>query len=145
MAAGTILTSQITGYPNLPQGVFPAVQAALVAAGFSGSVSVAPDGIHVSDVATALNAFNSYSGSAAELQYWQTAQQAALDTLFNANFDLAKFIRAGTATNVVAAGVGTFLATITNNYRSLRAQIAAATSVAQVQAININSGWPSNP
>ena len=71
--------------------------------------------------------------------------QANLDTFFDLNFDLKAFIRAGQNTAVTAAGVGNFLATITNNYRSLRAQINAATTVVQVQAININSGWPSNP
>jgi hypothetical protein len=75
----------------------------------------------------------------------RTQKQTALDALFDANFDLAKFIRGGTATTITAANVGTFLATITNNYRSLRAQIAAASTLATLNAININSGWPSNP
>ncbi len=145
MAAGIILTSQITGYPNLPLGIMDAVKSALLAAGFSPNIAVSPNGISVSDVTTALNAFNSYSGSASELQFWKTKQQAALDAVFDANFDLAKFIRGGTITTITATNIGTFLATITNNYRTLRANIAAAASVAAVQAININSGWPSNP
>lgn len=91
------------------------------------------------------NWLNAYHGSSFELASAKAAKQALLDAEFDANFDLAKFIRAGTATNITAANVGTFLATITNNYRSLRAQIAAASTVAAVQAINIASGWPSNP
>jgi hypothetical protein len=75
----------------------------------------------------------------------QTAVQAQLDSAFNAKFDLAAFIRAGTVTTVTAAGVGTFLATITNNYRTLRAAIAAAPTIAALTAININAGWPANP
>ena len=61
------------------------------------------------------------------------------------NFDLAKFIRGGTATGITAAQVGTFLATITNNYRTLRASIANAANVAAVNAVNIAAGWPANP
>jgi hypothetical protein len=70
---------------------------------------------------------------------------ADLDALLDNNFDLKAFIRAGTSSAVTAANVGTFLAQITNNYRSLRSQIAAATTVAQLQAIDINAGWPGNP
>ena len=79
------------------------------------------------------------------LAYWQGLWAANLKSGFEANFNLVTFIENGTVSNLTAAQVGTFLATIANNYRSLRAQIAAATTVAQVQAININSGWPSNP
>lgn len=73
------------------------------------------------------------------------AMQLALDAMFDAQFDLKAFIRGGTISTVTAVQVGSFLAQITNNYRSLRSQISAATTVAQVQAININAGWPANP
>lgn len=76
---------------------------------------------------------------------YRAAKQAQLDALFDAKFDLAKFIRAGTATAVTAANIGTFLAQITNNYRTLRASIAGAASVSAVNAIDATSGWPSNP
>ncbi len=72
-------------------------------------------------------------------------KQQALDDLLDGNFDLKAFIRAGTSATITAANVGSFLATITNNYRSLRAQIAAAASVSAINAINFNSGWPNNP
>lgn len=77
-----------------------------------------------------------------ECQAWLQSQ---LDALLDNNFDLKAFIRAGTATSITGTNVGTFLATICNNYRTLRASIAAATTVAQLNAININAGWPSNP
>jgi len=79
------------------------------------------------------------------LAFFQAQYQAKLDAFFDANFDLKAFIRAGSSTTVTGTNVGNFLATITNNYRTLRAQITAATTVAQVQAVNINSGWPANP
>jgi len=79
------------------------------------------------------------------LAWWKTYWQLQLDTLLDNNFDLKAFIRAGNSTSVTGTQVGNFLATITDNYRSLRASIAAAASVAAVQAININNGWPSNP
>lgn len=79
------------------------------------------------------------------LAYAQAVKQGALDAFLDANFDFKAFIRAGTTTTLTGAQVGTFIATIANNYRSLRAQIAAASTVAAVNAININSGWPANP
>lgn len=75
----------------------------------------------------------------------QALLQAALLALFTQNFNLQQFIINGTAATITATQVGTFLATITNNFRSLRASIAAATTVSQLNAININAGWPSNP
>jgi hypothetical protein len=92
-------------------------------------------------VTTAYNAFQ----ATWPLATVQAQKQALLDLMFDAKFDLKAFIRSGSATNIAAAGVGTFLATITNNYRSLRAQIAAAPTSAAVLAIDITSGWPVNP
>lgn len=125
-------------------GALDAALAALVAGGFPAVLHVSPAGIVCSDAATVTSTLNSYTGSASQLAYAKQVKQAALDTLFNANFDLAKFIRGGTATGITAANVGTFLAQITNNYRTLRASIAAAADVATVNAISLN-GWPSNP
>lgn len=109
------------------------------------AVSQGPDGWHVSDAAAFQSFAASYSGSASQLSWTRSKRQAELDALFDANFDLAKFIRGGTATTITAANVGTFLATITNNYRSLRAQITAAATMTALNAINVNTGWPSNP
>ena len=142
MAAGIIPLGSIPS--PFPAGLAEACEAALLAAGFSPTITVAPDGVHVSDVATVVATAQAYVGSAAELAFHKAQQQELLDAEFNANFDLAAFIRNGTATGITAAQVGTFLATITNNYRTLRASIAAATTVAQVQATNIAAGWPAN-
>jgi hypothetical protein len=139
MAAGIIAVNTIPGWPNPADGLTTAARSAGITWSFE------PDGLHVSDVAASNALISSYSGSAAQLAYSKTQKQIALDALFDANFDLAKFIRGGTSTAITAANVGTFLAAITNNYRSLRANIAAAASVSAVLAININSGWPSNP
>lgn len=128
-----------------PAGLLEACENALTAAGFAPYVTRAPDGVHVSDVPTVTVTISAYVGSAAQLAYTKAQKQTALDAAFDTNFDLTKFIRGGTATNITAANVGTFLATITNNYRSLRASIANAANVAAVNAININSGWPVNP
>lgn len=127
---------------SIPQGFPEAAEAA-------GLVFwISPSGLNFPDAATetaAASLLAGYVGSAAQLTYWKTITQAALDDEFNSHFDLAAFIRAGTATSVTDTQVGTFLATITNNYRSKRASIATAGTVAAVQAINIAAGWPSNP
>lgn len=86
-----------------------------------------------------------YPNSAAELAWHRAQKQAALDALFDANFDLAKFIRGGTLTTITGANVSAFLATCTNNYRTLRAAIVAGATVAVVDAINVSAGWPANP
>lgn len=108
-------------------------------------VEVAPDGVYADDQAAVSALLASYAGSPGQLAWAKRVKQAALDDQFDQHFDLAKFIRGGTVATVTAAQVGSFLATITNNYRSLRTSIAAASTVAAVQAINIAGGWPSNP
>lgn len=145
MAPGIIPYSSVPGWPSPPVGLFETCESALASTGFASFVSRGPDGVMVSDVATVNAVLASYAGSALELSYNKTQKQTALDVLFDANFDLAKFIRGGTSTTITAANVGTFLATITNNYRSLRAQIANASTLAILNAVNINSGWPANP
>jgi len=142
---GVIAVTSIPGWPNPAIGLAGYCQQQLWQAGFETAYSIQPDGLHVSDVPTVTAAFATFAGTNLGLQAWQAQQQLALDTFFNDHFDLAKFIQQGTATTVTAANVGTFLATITNNYRSLKSQIAAATSILQVQGINVNTGWPSNP
>lgn len=98
------------------------------------------------DIIAALTGFESVGDNLSNnLVYAQLVKQAALDALLNNNFDLIAFIRSGSSVLVSGVAVGTFLSTIANNYRSLRAQIAAAGTVGAVNAININSGWPANP
>ena len=126
-----------------PSPVAPGLKEAIEAAGHS-AVSER-GGWEVDNLIAVQAIISTYSGSSAELAWWKAQHQEALDALFDANFDLAKFIRVGTATGITATNVGNFLATITNNYRTLRANIAAAKTVADVQAIIITSGWPANP
>lgn len=105
----------------------------------------APDGIYADDPAKAEAFANDYSGSAAELTYWRSIWKARLDAMFDKHFDLAQFVRDGTVTTITGTQVGNFLASVTNNYRSLRSQISSAATVAAVKAIDITSGWPNNP
>ena len=139
MASGIIDVTTLPGWPSPLAGLADSAAAAGI------SWTIRPDGLHVSDVDAANALISTYSGSAAQLAWIKAQKQAALDAAFDTNFDLAKFIRGGTATTITATNVGNFLATITNNYRALRASIASAATVAAVNAININSGWPSNP
>ena len=142
MAAGIIPVTSIPGWPQPDPALPTYCQNQLIAAGFPPTYSFAPDGLHVSDVPTVNAAFSSLSGSQGQLQFYKDQKQNALDALLLNNFNLISFIMAGNATPVTANQIGTFLATITTNYRTLRASITAATTVAQVQAININAGWP---
>jgi hypothetical protein len=136
MTPGVIPVTSIPGWPTPLAGI---LQQLPVAAFLS------PNGLNVADVATAEDYLSTYSGSAAQLSWNQQQLQAQLDALLDDKFDLVAFIRGGTNSFLTATNVGTVLATITNHYRSLRVQISSATSLAQLQAININQGWPSNP
>jgi hypothetical protein len=109
-----------------------------------GVVVTAPATEAVAQVITAFSGMEP-PGFVLRLADAQAIAQATLDALFTANFDLAAFIRGGSAVGITATQVGTFLATIANNYRGLRASIAAASTVAAVQAINVAGGWPGNP
>lgn len=105
----------------------------------------APD-ILVGDAVLALTGQESVGDDTTNiLGYAKAAKQAALDAFLDANFDFKAFIRAGTITTLTGAQVGTFIASISNNYRTIRANIAAAGTVGAVNAISINSGWPANP
>lgn len=103
-------------------------------------------GVWTADNPVAVQAIiNGYAGSASQLTFAKAAKQQLLDDQFDQHFDLAKFIRGGTVTTVTGTNIGTFLAQITNNYRTLRASIAAAANVAAVNAVNVAGGWPANP
>lgn len=141
MAKGTIPVTNIPGWPSPPDGVMEACENAVA----NGYVTITPNGIETTDTTAVQNVLSSFVGSATQLSLAKTRKQAALDDAFDKNFDLTKFIRGGTVTTITAANIGNFLATITNNYRSLRAQIANAATMTALNAININAGWPSNP
>lgn len=74
----------------------------------------------------------------------QAIKQAELDKLLITNADVVTMVKGGQNSSTTGTGIANFLSTSTNNYRSLRTQIANATSAAQVQGININAGWPAN-
>lgn len=79
------------------------------------------------------------------LWYAKMKKQSELDAYMDAHFDLVAFIRGGTVTNVTGAQSSAFLASTTNNYRTLRAAATAAANIAAVNAVNVASGWPANP
>lgn len=90
-----------------------------------------------------VNFLNNKTSTSLDIQ--QALRQAELDALLVANADMVSLIRAGQSTTTTATTVATYLSNGTNNYRSLRAQIANAATPAAVRAININAGWPPNP
>lgn len=108
-------------------------------------ISSSPHSWLVSNASAVQAIYDTYAGGSDELEWNRTQLQGQLDTNLNNNFNLIAFIRDGTLTTLTGTNVANFLANSTNNYRSLRQQIASATTLAQLQAININAGWPSNP
>ena len=133
------MAQSVTMPSPIPAGLIPTIEAA------GHWLINDPTGWHTDNAAAVQAITSSYVGSATELAFHKVQAQAVLDATFNASFDLAAFIRAGTAVAITGTQVGTFLATITNNYRTLRASIANAATVAAVNAINPSSGWPANP
>jgi hypothetical protein len=79
------------------------------------------------------------------LAWCKTCQLAALLAYLQNYLNLSNFVDGGTATNVTGTGVGTFLADLTNNYRTKKQAIQNATTSAQVWAVDFQTGWPSNP
>jgi hypothetical protein len=57
---------------------------------------------------------------------------------------LFEMIDAGTVTITNAQFTG-YLVAVVNNYRTLKAEINAATTVQDVEAVSLASGWPANP
>lgn len=117
------------------------IVAAIEAAGIQ--IEYGRDGYRVTDVNGASAIIN--GGSGGWLAVAKTIKQAELDAFLNDHFDLLAFIRGGSNASVTGNNVSTFLANITNNYRSIRASISAQTTVAGVASIGVTSGWPNNP
>jgi hypothetical protein len=143
MAAGYISPSLLPGWPAVVAGARESLDDTLSASSFSTSM-MAPEGLHVGDIPTATSFLNSYVGSSTELSWNKDNKKAALDTYFTTYFDLTEFIMQGTV-QVSATNVGNFIAQITNNYRSLKSQIANAANMTALNAIDITKGWPNNP
>jgi hypothetical protein len=137
MTPGIIPLTSIPGWPTPLAGI---MQQLPVAAFLS------PNGLNVADVTTAENYLSTYAGSTAQLSWNQQQHQAQLNALLEHKLDLVAFICAEANSSMDATNVATtLLATVADNYRSLRAQISAATSLGQLQAINIYQGWPRSP
>ena len=79
------------------------------------------------------------------LAYWKTQRQADNFAFLSTFFNFVNFIDGGTLTTLTGTQVGTFIASCANNYRTKKAAIAAATTSAQVLAIDVTTGYPSNP
>lgn len=75
----------------------------------------------------------------------QALKQAQLDAAFPPHMDTVLMAKGGRSTTLTGTDIANFLAQSANNYRSLKSQIALATTAAQVQAIDITAGWPANP
>ena len=75
----------------------------------------------------------------------KAAKLATLKAAVSARADMFGLMDSGSSTTVSATQFGTFWAAAINNYRVLKAQIAAAPDAATLAAINLGTGWPANP
>jgi hypothetical protein len=73
------------------------------------------------------------------------AKLRALAQLVNKYGSIGALAMAGTATNITPAQVIGVITNAVINERTLRAAIEAASDLATLQAIDVTSGWPSNP
>jgi hypothetical protein len=144
MAAGIIPPANVPGWPNLALGMIPTCSKKMTDIG-NKAVFMSNAGVHTPDTTATQATLNTYAGSSDELTYNQTVKQQALFDLVVAKYNLRELADLGTTTTMTGTQVGTYLAGVGNNYRSLKAQIKAAATVAAVNAININAGWPAYP
>jgi hypothetical protein len=79
------------------------------------------------------------------LAYWQRQRLADNYSYMTQFVNWVNFFDGGTITTVTAANVGSFIASAINNYRTKKASINAATTSAQVIAIDVTTGYPANP
>jgi len=145
MAAGNIPVSSIPNWPNPPEGLMPACQKSLDDAKINGALFISPQGLHTPDVANTTAVLNSYVGGATELTYAKDTRKKALFDLVDGYYDLRALADGNTTTNLTANTVGSYLAVVGNNYRAKKADINAAATVAAVNAVDINTGWPPYP
>jgi len=145
MPAGNIPVSSIPGWPTPPEGYMAACQTSLDNAGIKGNLFLSPQGLHTPDVANTTAVLNGYVGSSAELTYAKDTRKRSLYDLVDNYYDLRALADGNTTTNLSANTVGTYLANVGNNYRTKKAAINAAATVAAVNAVNINTGWPAYP
>ena len=130
----------ITNPPNpTPTGLKEAIEHA------GHVVTHAPEGWLVDDAVAVQNIISSYSGSANELGYWQRRRLAEAAAEYLRRIDPLVTADGATDTTVTAATLGGYQASCVNNYRTLKAQIAAAPTASGLQAISPLSGWPAFP
>lgn len=79
------------------------------------------------------------------LAWWKAAKLAEHLAYLQSFLNLANFVDAGTLTTVTGTQFSNFMASLTDNYRTKKASIIAATTSAQVIAIDVTSGYPANP
>lgn len=68
-----------------------------------------------------------------------------LQDAFDARTSLFAIADAGTSQTVTGAQFGNFCATAINNYRVKKAALLAATTQAELDAVDLTTGWPANP
>jgi hypothetical protein len=95
---------------------------------------------YVSDVAAARAIATGYNPLPAQ----KRERLARLDAEADARLSLTAIMRAGSATNVTAAQMSTYLAAATNRYRTLRAAVQGAADTTALRAIDFTTGWPAN-
>lgn len=145
MTAGNIPTTSIPGWPNPPAGLIPACQTSLDTAGIRGALFMGQQGLHTPDLANTNAVLSTYVGSSTELTYAKDVKKKLLFDLVDSRYDLRALADGNTTTNMSGNSVGTYLASVGNNYRGKKNAINAAATVAAVNAIDINAGWPAYP
>jgi len=145
MAAGFIPVTNIPGWPNPPAGLMPACQKSLDNAGITGPLFINPQGLRTPDTTNTQNVLSTYTGSATELTSVKDVRKKALFDLCDTQYDLRSLADGNTSPSLTSTNVGQYLASVGNNYRTLKANINAAANTAAVNAININTGWPTYP
>jgi hypothetical protein len=68
-----------------------------------------------------------------------------LQDAFDARTSLFAIADGGTVQTVTAAQFGNFCASAINVYRAKKAAIQAATNAAELNAVDLTTGWPGNP
>ena len=102
------------------------------------------DGALVAETQADLDEIAANSSSAQLLAAAKRKRLAQLRNGLMNRADLVSLIFGGTA-SPTGPQYAAFMAAVVTNARSLISQINAAPDLAALNAINLNSGWPSNP
>ena len=108
----------------------------------AGHVLVLTDGVMLASNPAAVQAIiDGYS----PLAFLKAAKLATLKANVSARADMFGLMDSGSSTTVTSAQFSAFWASAINNYRTLKASIQNAPDVANLNAINLGTGWPANP